>query len=538
MVVLVAGLALAATACGSSDGRQLMVADDTSGSGATATRVWAVEPGEALADSALVARDATQPLGISTIQPDGLSWYNQLGRSWSGKALLAYQTDARSLVTAGTPGARATTLASSDGPLQAVVLRRGVAIVNQDGCSLATDVARATKIGTGSCQISEDERWVVSWPATPGDLTIRDLRSDRVRVVRGIRTVTAATLGRDTRVLAVEEVDGGVRGRVIDATSGATVGDGTKVYDAMQVLPATEGATGFAAVAQSGTTVALLWVATDGTTTPVDTGLAMVPVSVDSGITYLRLDADETQDSVRRWTPDGATGDRTVLLTGKVGAGVATPGHLVATRETDTGVQFFRTATSGALEQVLTLRTDTSQPVTVNQMEIHDGVALLEVGGAQDTSFVRIDLTGDGSDAPVRNWPYLLLESVDTDGTALLTGTRGSDVNFEELLVVGAHDDTYHVRGRADATGTNLIHEGIIYYTDQPQSGDVTVRSVRATGDRDAKVLYRRHQIAGATWPENGGATQSLLVSRALLSQQQQSRQQQSQQQSQGQGGQ
>jgi len=530
LTALLAGLALAMTACGSSAGKQLLVADDTS-SGSGSARIWGVEPGEALDSSSLVARNALQPLSVTTAGPEG-SWDNQLGVAWKGTNLLAYQTSSRSLVTAGAPGSAATTLAGSTGPLQAVVLRRGVAVVDQDGCALATGEAKATPIGRGRCQISEDERWVVSWGSTPGPLTIRDLRKDTTRVVRGIQTNSASALDRDNRVLAVEQVDGGVRGRLIDATDGSTVGR-TRTYQAMQALPATGDGTGFVALARTGQEIVLLWVATDGTTTEVDKGPSVVPADLNGGVTYLRIGDTEGQDAVRRWSPgdDGPT----TLLTGKVGVGTAGPGHVVATREVDGGMEFFTTGSGDRLERVLTLRTDTSQPVVVSSMQVLGDTAMLEVASTSATSFVRIDLTGDGSVAPVRNWPYLVLESIDTDGTVLLSGSRTaggtSGGGGEQLLVVGPNDDTYQVRGRADATGINLIHEGVIYVTEQPAAGDVVVRSVRSSGDRDPQVLYRKKQIAGATWPQNGGATRSQVMSRALIIQQQQSAQQQSAQQ-------
>jgi hypothetical protein len=546
LMALLAGLALAATACGSSAGKQLLVADDTS-SGSGSARIWGVEPGEALDSSSLVARNALQPLSVTTAGPEG-SWDNQLGVAWKGTNLLAYQTSSRSLVTAGAPGSAATTLAGSTGPLQAVVLRRGVAVVDQDGCSLATEAAKATPIGRGRCQISEDERWVVSWPSSPGALTIRDLRKDTTRVVRDIQATSASALDRDNRVLAVEQVDGGVRGRLIDATDGSTVGR-TGTYQAMQALPATGNGTGFVALARTGQEIVLLWVATDGTTTEVDKALSIVPADLNGGVTYLRIGDTEDQDAVRRWSPgdDGPT----TLLTGKVGVGAAGPGHVVATREVDGGMEFFTTGSGDRLERVLTLRTDTSQPVVVSSMQVLGDTAMLEVASTSATSFVRIDLTGDASVAPVRNWPYLVLESIDSDGTVLLSGSRDAGgaggaagaagaggAGGEQLLVVGPHDDTYQVRGRADATGINLIHDGVIYVTEQPANGDVVVRSLRSSGDRDPKVLYRKKQIAGATWPQNGGATRSQVMSRALIIQQQQSAQQQNAQQQGGAGGQ
>jgi hypothetical protein len=151
-----------------------------------------------------------------------------------------------------------------------------------------------------------------------------------------------------------------------------------------------------------------------------------------------------------------------------------------------------------------------------------------EVASTGAVSFVRLDLRGDDSVAPVKNWPSLLLESIDTDGTVLLSGRR-TESGKEQLLVVRPQDDTFQVRARTDGTGVNLIHDGVVYYTDQPAEGAISIRSVRATGDADPQVLYTKRQIAGSTWPQFGGAVQSQLLSRALIIQQQQQSQAQSQ---------
>ena len=487
-----------------------------------------MEPGDELTDSALVSSGALEPLGVTTLESDGLTWFNQFGRTWQGDTLLAYRSERSSVVTAGTPGAKQLTMAATnDGPLQAVVLQRGVAVVTQDGCSLATEVTEAKPVGEGSCQISDDERWVVSWPGTPGALTIRDLRNDSTRKVTGIETNAAVVLSRDARSLAVINDGDGVKARVIDNRDGSTVAE-TDTYQRMQPLPGTAGATGFVALAQAGDTIELLWISTDGKVSVIDSGIYMLPVQVTGQVTYLRLDEDPTKDSVRRWSPGG---EPETLLTGRVGASSPTPDSLLVTRDTDDGVEFFRSAPSGELEKVLTLDADTEQGSLIANMYVQQDVALLQVSTGMTTSFVRIDLKGDGSDAPIQNRQYLLLESVDVDGTALLTGADGPDEG-EQILVVGPHDDSATVRARADSTGANLIHEGVVYWTDQTQSGDISVRSVRAAGDKDETVLYKNRQIAGATWPQNNGATEGTVVSRAAVTQSQQ--QQQSQSQSQG----
>lgn len=535
LIAGLAALAVLAAGCAGQERGQLLVAENTAASSPNqgASRVWAVDPGDRLTSSALVSSDAVAPIGVSTVGSDGLAWFNQLGRTWRGDALLAYRTERSAVLTGGRPGAKQLTMATSnDGTLQAVVLRRGVAVINQRGCSLATDVAKARAIGTGSCQISEDERWVVSWRSTPGALSIRDLRTDRTRVVRDIKTTNAVALGRGAAVLAIAADGAGVRGRVIDATDGSTVAT-TKVYQRMQPLPSTAGATGFVTLAQAGTTVELLWIAADGTVSTVDTSPSyLLPVAVTSGVTYLRLGDTAAQDSVRRWSPGGRP---EVLLTGRVGVSAATPDSVVVTRDTDRGVEFYRTGPSRDLERVLTLGTDTTQGTLVDNMAVQGDIALMQVTSNARTSFVRIDLRGDRSDAPVRNRPFLLLESVDADGTALLTTSEGQGQG-EQLLVVGRDDRRATVRARADATGTNLIRGGVVYWTEQTAAGSVSVRSVRAKGKPDARLLYRNRQVAGATWAQDNGATRAVLVSRALLVQNQAQAQAQGQGQGAGQG--
>ena len=539
---LVAAVALTASACGSSAGKQLLLAADTSKQDATSTDIWAVTPGDPVTSGSVVSKGVTSPLGISTIEDDGLIWTNQLGREWQDRALLSFEAQGKdggavAKVTAGTPGGTPVTIdSSSAAAVQPIVLRRGVAVISQDGCKLATSPDHVTTVGTGSCQISADERWVISWPNDDtGPVTIRDLRTGDTRKV-GKQTFGASVISTDARVMVVEASGSqAFRGVIYDATNGKEVAH-TATYERMVVFPGTVGATGFVALAQSGQQIRLLWITPDGATSVIDTGLSMYPVMVDDQVTYIRFGDSESQDSIRRWTPGGTRGDREVLLTGRVGAAQVAPGQIVATRDTASGVDFYRTAGSGGLDHVLKLRTKVSGGSSVGKVLVQDGIALMEVDTDQRTSFVRVDLSGDASDVPIEDWSYLVLESVDSDGTALLTGSR-SQQGREQILVVGPHDATATVRALSDGTGTNLIHEGVVYYTDQPDQGEIAVRSVRATGDKDAQVLYRGRQIAGATWPENNGATESSLISRVALLQQQQQAQQQQQSQSQQQSG-
>jgi hypothetical protein len=534
---LLGGLALAASACGSSAGDQLLVAGDTSAQEATSTNIWAVTPGDPLGSSSVVSKGVTSPLGISTVEDDGLVWTNQLGREWQGQPLLSFEAtssgNAVAKVTSADPGGKVVTIDSSTAAaIQPVVLRRGVAVISQDGCKLATAPDDVTSVGKGSCQISADERWVISWDAnTPGPLTIKDLRTGDSRKV-GSKTYGASIIDVDSRILSVEQSGQGLRGVVYDASSGKEIGH-TKTYGRMVAFPGTAGATGFVALAQSGdasqtSNVQLLWISPDGGVSVIDSGLSLYPVMVNGQVTYIRFDASESRDSIRRWTPGGGSDAREVLLTGRVGAAQVAPNAIIATKDSSAGVAFYRTAGSGELEHAFDLTTKLSGGSTVDKLLVLDDTAFMQVTTDQRTSFVRLPLHGDGAVAPMKAWAYLTLESVDVDGTALVTGNRtdGSDSGREQLLVVGPYQDKGTVRATAARTGVDLIHEGVVYWTDQPTQGQISVRSVRATGDEDAKVLYQGHQVAGATWPENNGATESTLVSRVALIQQQQQQQQ------------
>jgi hypothetical protein len=513
-------LVLAASGCVAEGGGYLLVASapdpDPAAAAPPPVDVWAVEPGEDLDDDTLVARGATEPAGISTLLPDGRSWFNQLGRTWQGDVLLAYRTGTDSRVTAGPPGARPTTLTEA-GPrsrLQTVVLRRGVATVDDEGCRLARTVGRAETIGEGRCQISEDERWVVSWPAEPGPLTIRDLRRDRTRTVEDIRVTGAAVTGYDEQVLAAEQVADGVRGRLLSATDGSTIAT-TDTFDGLDIVPSTLGARAMVALARQGDEFVMLWVARDGEITEVDRGPTLLPIEVDDGVTYVRLGADADDDSVRRWTP-GTSPE--VLLEGRVGAGSATPDTVVMTRATPDRVEVYRWRADGphGAERVLTVPADTADGAYVSRIVVFRTTALMELVVGPRTSFLRIDLRGDDSDAPVVGWPFLRLQSVDEDGTVLLAGTPDTETTTQQLLVLRPGDDRPTMRAEADSTGVNLIHRGVVYFTDVARDGTVDVRSFRALGDDEPELLYEGVQLAGSTWPELGGATQAIVASRAL----------------------
>lgn len=546
---MVIGFAVTLTACGGtgSGGRLLLAGDITPGetdsasgaSRATATDIWSVSPGEEPSDSDRVATGVLGPLPINTVNVDGTISRDALGTIWNGHTLLSFQdAAAKSVAAVGRPGKTATTLAESQRQLQTNVLRRGVYLTTEDRCDLARTPTDVRKIGTGLCQISEDERWVVSWPAQGGKLAIRDLRTGTVRTVDGT-TAEAVVLGHGTSVLAVQAVDGGKRGVVIDATTGKVTGR-TDVYREIRPVPVTAESTGFTALVATadgsgggsgdGASASespvqetqLLWIDTSASVRVIDRGLFMLPVHTDSTVTYVRMaGATAGSDSIRRW--DSSNGSRRILLTGRVGAAAAGADGIVATRDTERGVELYRGGADGLLERVATLEVDASQGSSVGRVVTLGDTAYLELAAGGTMALARIDLTGDASDVPVRGWAQLNLEGIDTDGTALLTGYRTADDQQESIGVVTPASDRFVERTRAGVTGVNLIREGVIYVTERTGSGELRVRSVRAQGDLDRTMLYRGYQIAGSTWPIDNGGTISTMVSRVAVQQAQRS---------------
>jgi hypothetical protein len=273
----------------------------------------------------------------------------------------------------------------------------------------------------------------------------------------------------------------------------------------------------------------------------IDQGTLVEPVLNSHEVTYLFYDTSFSTSSLRRWSPGH---DAEVLLEGFVGAGAVDGSRVVATRETPEGTEFHREeAGSGELRQVLTLprADDDADPndgesigASVSRMLVHGSTVMLQVDGSTTSSFVRIDMSGDHSDAPVEHAAGLRLASIDVDGTALLTRTEGDPAAgavSTDVMIVRLHDHDPDVRATVGSTSTNLIHEGRIYVTDTSDPEDVKIISMRSTGKLDREVLYSGKQIGGATWPQNGGATTSQLTTPALLVQRAQQQQQAAQQQ-------
>ncbi len=528
-------LGLTASACAGTghDGELLLARDTSTPTGSAggaaqpvATDIWAVAPGEQPSRENRLAESVSSPLFINTVTDDGTVARDVLGTRWGGQVLSAFVTGGTTgHATIGDPGSEPTTIASAQRQVQASVVRRGVYVATADGCRLARSADDIADIGTGLCQMSEDERWVVSWPAEGGELTIRDLRSGDVRTVDGT-TTGAVVLGNSASVLAVQTDDDGSRGVVIDATTGDVIGR-TDRYDDLQVMPVEPDSSGFVVLASSGEQAAvvaerqLLWVSTDARTRVIDRGLLLLPVQSTATVTYLRFGTQQAgSDSIRQWDPD--TGARTTLLSGAVGLAAVGPDEFVATRDTDTAVEIFRSNGLGELEQVAEVPGSASGGSSVGRVLTLGSTAYMDLSVGAETSLVRIDLHGDHSDVPVQGWAQMLLEGVDGDGTVLISGRPEPESDSESIGVVAPNGHEFEERATASATGLNLIHEGTIYLTTRDDDGTLTVRTVRSSGKTDGETIYEGYQLAGATWPTDNGATQATLRSRTALRAQQQ----------------
>lgn len=525
---------LGAAGCADPHGGQLLLADvPDPDAAATDIAIYAVDPGEPADDSTMVTDKALSPLEITTTVEDGMNWVNTLGRVWDGSVLLAYGDGESNIVTTGQPGATPTELARST-EARTTVLRRGAYVQTTEGCQLATSTDATDQVGTGNCAISLDERWVASWPADGNGLTIRDLRHDTTEKVDDLVVGNVGVLSADARVLAIARVADGFQGVVIDATNGEEVGR-TDTFAFLDVASVGADAEGFVLSARTGDRAELLYVDTDAQVSTIDAGFYLVPFVNGAEVSYLKYGEELSDSAVRRWAPGGEPEN---LLTGYVGATSPDGEHVLASKETEDGTEFWREEHgSGQMTKVLTLprssqegdpAAGTSAGVGVAQMQVQGSMVYLQVNGAATTSFVRIDMVGDRSDVPVTGTAELLFESLDVDGTALLTRAAGTDTEpLDEILVVGPHDDQPVRRATVGRTASDLIHEGTIYLTVTSDPTRVTVQSLRATGNDDTpEELYVDKQIAGATWPQWGGATRSIFVTPRLLLEQAQQAQQ------------
>ncbi len=558
-------VAAAAIAAGCSDPHagELLLADASGATPAGSTpgvRIWAVEPGEPADDDTLMTDTALSPLDITSTAKHDQVWVNSLGRVWNGDVLLAYGTAESGVVSAGRPGADQEELARST-RADTTVRRRGAYVQTTEGCVLATAATDTERIGEGSCTVSPDERWVASWsPSAPG-MTIRDLRSGSTERVDDLQVNNAVALSRDARILAVVATDEGQQGVVIDATDGRVVGR-TETYSFLDVDQVDGHSKGFVLLAlrespQGQSPQAqppealLLHVDTGAKVTTIDRGRNLLPITNGGEVTYLRYGDQLAESSLRRWHKGEEPEE---LLGGFVGAGSPDGKHVIATKETAEGTEFW-TEQRGTGELRLALTLDraegeanpladpaTAEPtgqgpnfgVRVAQMHVMGSMVHLQVDGVSTGSYVRIDLRGGKSDAPVRHASGLRLDSLDSDGTALVLRDSGeaptdpAQPREQDVLVVRPHEKSPDRRATVNPTGANLLHDGVIYLSVTTGQNTANVVTLRATGsDTRTGELYVGKLIAGATWPQWGGATRSAVITPRLLIEQQQAQQQQ-----------
>jgi len=565
-------LAVVSTGCGSPVKNKLLVAE-ASGSTSTGVAIWAAKPGDTLDDSNLVIKSAARPAQVATRLEDGATWVNGLGRDWNNTALLSF-TSAAGLdpstgqatsetynLTTAKPGATPNSLVESSA-LQATVIGRGVYVRTADGCVLVTAPSKAEDLGSGSCAISSDERWVVSWGANAAgaagagalgaandspsnaSLTIRDLRHKSNTAVQGLGTVIdAVVLSNGAKIMASVQVGDQVQGILLDATNGSQIGR-TDKYKALEISPADNGAKGFVFMTNKGEGSALSYMAADAGVQSIDEGFYLVPVGNAQKVTFLSFQQDLAKSTVRSWSPGDAKPES--LLTGQVGAGLIDDELLIikevdATASAAAEVEFWRPGSGGVLAKVLTIPAAADarplqqggSAVIVDRAWVRNHTAYMQISTSSSSSFVRIDMTGDHSDAPVLNKAGLRLDSLDTDGTALIT-LKDPSSSLESIQVVGPHDKKPIERASFAQTAANLIHEGVIYVTEvvgdttgaSGQAPELSVISFRSTGKLNQKLLWKDRQLAGATWPEQNGATATRFVTVGALFKSQQAAQQ------------
>jgi len=525
---------LALAACGSANGHQLVVAGGSNQS--TGLNLYAVDPGEKVANTAIVASGVTGPSEISVVGTDGTIQRNDVATSWAGQALVAATNGQNTLVTAAVPGERPTLL-SKVGQARTTVLDRGVFVENQNGCTLTSSNGATEVVGAGRCSMSTDQRWVASWPFNGGDLRIRDLRGSKATKVPNLKVQgTAVALGRDARVVAEVAVGTSVRLVMVDGTNGKVIGRSTPAQAILRLDPKTEGAPGVVATVRTQTSTELWFMDTDGTTTMIDRAGLLLNVSTNRAITYLRYGDQLDSGAVIQRSDDGHV-ER--LLRGKVGVGAAGAESLVLTRESKKGLEFFTTGThSGHLRKLLTLPAQTKRPAAapadlgpvgndavVDTFFTHEDQVWIAVTTGETQSLVRLDLTGDESIALLPHWRLAAINAIDEDGTALVSAVEPASAaqanptrNAVQLVTIGAQAESPTVRLQLARPTQGLIHNGTIYLAGS--GGEIPLVSTIERGENTQKLLYRNVQLAGALWPNQGGATTSTLVTPGLLTKQ------------------
>jgi hypothetical protein len=511
-------LAVPAASCSRIEDQLLVVSNP--GTGQEASNVWAVEPGDDLDDDHRVMGDAVGPVSIVSRHPDGQLLVNALGQAWRGELLLAAgvrteDPDRAQKVLANRPGDEGTTIAAA-AQTQVVMVPRGVFVFDDEGCLLTTEPAPAKRVGTGRCSISDNDRWVASWPADGGAMEIRDLRHDETVTAKGNFTQGVA-LANDARVLGIDTGDTTSVVKVIDADDGEVVSTGEPA-GFLQALPSGPDSRAFVVIAERDGVPSIEWIESDGTTTTVAEGAPnrpLLPANVgQDGIDYLALGEDLSDSTFFHWSP--ASDEPEKLLAGELTATALTPETTLLTRQVAEGLEFW-SAHEGELSDGphVVLRTDTSQHLQVARALSKDGVAHVEVTGSTGTSYVRVDTEGGDSAVLMKHWSTLSVGAIGEDGTVVVTGTEAPDDTEQQLLVVQPDGEEATRLTSAELFATSLVHEGIVYFTELTSAGEASVWRVPATvrgGGERPEHLWADALLGGAAWEQLGGASETSTV--------------------------
>lgn len=534
---VLATITLAATACSpSKDSGELLVAQlpsEAISGGATGVTLWSANPGDELNDANTVATDVSNIASIVSQDHDGNVWLNSVGRKWDGKTLLAFMSGQDGKLTVGKPGGEPATLAS---PLvtEPEVILRGVLAQTQNGCTLAASATEVEEIASGRCVISPQERYVVSWGGTEPGLSIKDLANDHTETV-DLEVSGADALSKDDAVLAVAKVADGFQAVVIDASDGSERGrSGT--FPQMQAGVAGKTSEGFVVqVQKSDGKAALLYVDSKGAWTEIDSGDLLYPLQNGHEVTYLKFAAEPEDGELRRWSNGH---EPETLLAGNVGGAAVDDHDVIASREADGVVTFYRTNHgTGEMEPELEIPSAAaSDPsgLAVRRTLLLNGTVHLTLDNNGESAYARLDLGGKHSDVPIEGARALTFHALDADGTALLSSAGETSA---ELLTVRLHDHDPDVRAQAGTFGPSFIRAGQVYFTDATDQTNPSVKSVRAIGSDDTvTTLWDSKMLVGATWPQAGGSTETTFVTRRLFVEQQQQAAQQAMQQDQAGG--
>jgi hypothetical protein len=521
-----------AASCSGMEDRLFVVANP--GAGQQSVEVWAVTPGDHLDDDHTVLPDAVGPLTIVTRGAEGELTYDQLGQAWKDRLLMAAATAAEDpaeaqQVLAARPGDDPTQIAAA-AQAEVVVAPRGVFVFDSEGCRLATRPEKAKEVGKGRCSVSDNDRWVASWPSDGGPIEVRDLRRDEVATAEGNFT-QAVALTNDARVLGIESTGGGDGSestsvaKVIDATNGKVISTGEPA-GYMQAMPSAHDSRSFVVMVERDGIPSIESIGTDGKVSVVaesTTDHPMFPVNVGDGVDYLIMGKDFESTALYHWSPDE---DAERVMKGELTAIGVDPETTVVARQVEDGLEFW-SVHDGELSKdpEVVLHTDTTEHLQVGRALTVDGVAHLEVSGVGGSSYVRVDTRGGHSAVVLSDWASLSIAARDRDGTVLLSGAEAAasaENPEQQLLAVRRHDDEAERRASAEMFAASLVHDGTIYYTAILGTSEASVWQVPVSnrGDARPEKLWDDALLGGAAWEQYGGASETNPIDPVQIAQQ------------------